>query len=325
MNRLQRNYRKRIFIAVKVILGVSLLLLLFSRVDFREFVVTIKDARTSYCLLGFTAVIFMGLAESLRLVIALQTFAVSFSTAVFLYLSGLFFSNFMPGNVGAEIYKVYFLSRIEHSYSKPVALMLLLRFSGLLVILLTILFYIPFNHDKLQKLTSLLQIDPYTTNEHIGPLLTFLLILFLVFSLLVIFLNKGELLERIISKFRRFFQALFSMTAKQYLGVLLMSGVIHGFRVLSFYFFLRAFATELPFFDLVPMSALVVFASLLPISFASLGVREGAIVGGLMFFDISAEVALAVAALSRFILILISLAGGCVYISIRSKYDSPGK
>ena len=316
----QNRQKRKLIIAGKIIFGLALLILLFAKVDFRDFIATFGEAKVEYCLLGFVVFGLMGIAESLRLLVTLKTFAVSFSTAVFLYLTGTFFANFMPGNVGSEVYKVYFLNRIKPGFNKPIALMFLLRVSGLGVLLLMLMAYLPFNYARLMEV--MVGEIQFKGNAGTSSLVIASVIFFtVVIVLLVLTIKRQQLFKKIRSQFLRFFEALFSLSVKQYMGIISLSVVVHGLRMLFFYCLIRAFAETFSFHDLIPLTALVVFASLLPISFASLGVREGAIVGGLMLFGIPPEIALSVAALARCPLLLISLLGGGVFIARRNKAE----
>ena len=311
------RHRKQLFILIKVIFGLALVLLLFAQIDVRDFVATFKEAQVDYCLLGFAVFGLMGIAESLRLFMALKTFAVSFSTSFFLYLTGMFFANFMPGNVGSEAYKVYFLTRIEPGFNKPIALMFLLRISALFVLLLMLMVYLPFNYTRLIELTAG-QIHFKTFEKSHFVIASSIFVIGMI-VLLVLMLKKQQIFEKIKLQLLRFFHELTSLSPKQYLAILFLSFLVHSFRMLFFYSFIRAFTAEFPFFDLIPVTALVVFASLLPISFASLGIREGAIVGGLMLFGITPEIALAVAALARCALLVFSLLGGGIFMAKKNK------
>lgn len=296
----------------KALVGVALLVILFAKIDLHQFWVAFEKADPVRCTLGFILFGLMGLAESFRLMVTLSSYSVRFATALYLYLVGMFFANFMPGNLGAEVYRVYFLSRLEPGLSRPIALMFLLRMTGLGVLLLLLLSYLPFHVGELAGLLS----DRISLRLPGGHPALYAIALVTVLAA-CFFLSRTAFgrsaCEKIGAAIGKFVEALTALSLLRYLGIVLLSLVVHGFRMFFFYMFVSAFGIDMNFLDLIPVAALVVFASLLPISFASLGVREGAIVGGLYLFGVPQGVALAVAVLARFSLLVVSLLGGAVF------------
>jgi uncharacterized protein (TIRG00374 family) len=231
--------------------------------------------------------------------------------AVF-YFVGLFFNNFLPANVGADVSRSYQAIRYGGKRREVVSATVMDRVVGLLTLcLLAVLF-------------SVLFMDRFKVSEYFVPILVFLVICLAVSAAL---LNRRlmGLLEKpfsniktadIAGRVRRLCDALHLLTRKRVLllHVGLLAVVIQILRVVVHILVARSLGLDIPvvyFFFFVPVIAI---AAALPISINGIGVREGA--GILMFgtVGLSADQAFAMQFLAYVIMVAVSLVGGILFL-----------
>jgi uncharacterized membrane protein YbhN (UPF0104 family) len=80
---------------------------------------------------------------------------------------------------------------------------------------------------------------------------------------------------------------------------------------------LRCFGCSAAFPDIIGLVALIYLSSYIPLTFGSLGVREGVIVVGLALLGVDRHSGLAVAAMSRALLLVEAGMGGVVFLARR--------
>ena len=124
------NYWKA---GIKVLLGLGLLFGLMALVDFDGLVASIKAADQQLVLAGLLLFSMQGVFESGRLRIVFADYGIGFLGSVRLFLIGMFFGNFMPGMIGADVYQVYHMHRVRPGLLRPLSLSVFLRLIGLCI------------------------------------------------------------------------------------------------------------------------------------------------------------------------------------------------
>ena len=199
-----------------------------------------------------------------KLLLAKQNISMTYVNLVRFYFVGCFFNNFMPGNVGGDIKKIYDINQnSKESVGAAVSATVLDRLCGLYILC----------GFALAVGAAFFWQDP----EQKYFLLPSLLV-FLVFSigLYLLFSRKlGKLLsffgDRVLHLHGRF-QAF--RTKKLFAQIFSLSVVTQSFRVLSHYFCGLAIGVDISvswYFYYVPLIAIV---SALPISIGGFGPRE---------------------------------------------------
>jgi len=310
MVRLAKTYRHIIKLAV----GLLLLSFLFYKVDFRSFVTSVRYAEYGYFFAGLALFGLMGVFETGRIYTALYEYSLSIFSSARLYLIGTFFSNFMPGNIGSEVYKVLYLNRIESGLKKPISLMFMLRLTALLALGFMACIYACINY---QHVADILTTGRSIVGVDAGKYRLLVLLSAIVIAIVMVYLAaKGSHgVERIVSTIGDFVSALKGISVLRICTILCLSFLVHGVRILSFYCFIKALNQNILLPDLILVTAVTLFASLLPISFASLGIREGAITGSLFIMGLSKPDSMAVAVMSRLAIWIVSLIGGTIFLT----------
>ncbi|MEM9936751.1 MAG: lysylphosphatidylglycerol synthase transmembrane domain-containing protein, partial [Bacteroidota bacterium] len=120
--------------AIKILVSGLAIYFVFQKINWLEVWKVIQTAHPAYVLLGL---VFFGLSKliaAFRLYAFLKAHKVPLShrTNLKLYLLGMFYNLFLPGGIGGDGYKVFWLNKQYGSEVKPTILSLLLdRFNGL--------------------------------------------------------------------------------------------------------------------------------------------------------------------------------------------------
>ncbi|MCL2207159.1 MAG: flippase-like domain-containing protein [Fibromonadales bacterium] len=228
--------------------------------------VDIEDVEYKFLFFAVSCIFLSYLSGCLqwKLLLAKQNVSMTYVKLVRFYFVGCFFNNFMPGNVGGDIKKIYDINRnSKETVGAAVSATVLDRLCGLYVLCgfalaVGVAFFWQDPEQKYFLLPSLLVFSVFS----IG--------LYLLFSR-----KLGKLLSffgrRILHLHGRF-QAF--RTKKLFAQIFSLSVVTQSFRVLSHYFCGLAIGVDISvswYFYYVPLIAIV---SALPISIGGFGPRE---------------------------------------------------
>ncbi|RDY60996.1 lysylphosphatidylglycerol synthase transmembrane domain-containing protein [Flagellimonas nanhaiensis] len=129
--------RKRLITALKIIVSATLIYFIFTKIDFKDVVLTLKKSNPFYLAV---AIIFFVVSKALaafRLNLYFHEIGAKLSQAsnLKLYLLGMFYNLFLPGGIGGDAYKGYVIQKQYKTGTKRVVSVLLLdRLSGMLLI-----------------------------------------------------------------------------------------------------------------------------------------------------------------------------------------------
>ncbi|OQD42376.1 lysylphosphatidylglycerol synthetase [Croceivirga radicis] len=147
-----KKYRKIATTALKIVVSIALLYFIFTKIDYNTVITTIKKAHLGYLSLALGLFILSKYFNALRLNLYLHAIEVPLShrSNFKLYLLGMFYNLFLPGGIGGDAYKGYVLKkRFKVSTKRLVAVLLLDRLSGMLLILIYALLLAFFIDNKL--------------------------------------------------------------------------------------------------------------------------------------------------------------------------------
>lgn len=300
--------------------SISLLIVIVANVNFDAFLAALGRSDIEFLLLGFVAFAMQGPLEAMRLRLVFASYDLTLLSAGELYLRGIFFSNFLPGMVGIDIYQIHNMTRIRSGLTEPVTLILGLRLVGLIanVALGALLVVFAFEQTIAPILLAIENHETFRLSLPIIILGLFAL-LFLAASSLWILNRDGRL--RIGAE--RFINGLVALrdtlAIERVLFVFLLSLLMVMTRGLSVFLLISALGGLIGLASSIALVTIVTLLSMLPISFAGLGVREASLSGLLVGLGIPLSVALAVAVLGRLFLWILSLAGGLLILRAPEK------
>lgn len=302
----------------KVVIGILLTLFLITQVNLEELINSFKSAHSIYLFIGFLFFILARIFEAIRLHILIKSYSYSFMTTMKINIISTFISNFVPSSIGGDGYKIYYLKQRNNNWSKPIAIIMIERFSGLLILFLAGVIYIFFNYSKLVDIIYQKEIS---FELSLSKFLFFIIIIGILILSVGFFLFKKKLKD-VISKFQKFYInfkiVAYGISKFDYLLLFVNTAFFQTARLLGLYFLVSCFDI-ISLTDLVFVLFFVATISLLPISLGSLGVKEGALMLSLSAFGVSNPVALAVALLNRIIIWFFALVGGIIFVFNKNK------
>lgn len=246
-----------------------------------------------------------------------RAITVPFLTSVRLILIGNFFSLFMPGNIGGDVYRVYGIRAEAKSLLQSTGLVVFERYCGflsdfilaipalcmgdlflrepavaMLVLALTVAFIVPVSMSANNRITE-----------------------FLMRAFLRINFHKGaQLIQRISSAVRSLI-----FDKKLVMIVLCLSVLMKLLAGLQIYFFARGMAINMRLLDLMVFMPLHHIVSALPVSISGLGVREANMVVFFTRMGMTNDQITGVAFLSLVWFYISSLPGGLYLLFNRKK------
>lgn len=215
---------------------------------------------------------------------------------------GSFFNTILPGIVGGDAVKAYYLYRETGNPGISMASVFMDRYMGFVSIMLIALISLPFGFAYI-KGTGLEYLFP-------GIILIFIAGSFVFFKARI-----GERL-RFLREFYNFFDAYrnFNNTANILLKTLFLSATIQLMNMVAVYIISRAMGIDVPFLSILLFIPFIVTVSMIPLSISGLGVREAAFVMLFGKVGIKPEAAITLSLLWFISVVIGSLPGLLFYV-----------
>ncbi len=131
------NLRKKAITLLKIAISAALLYFIFSKIPFREVAGILQKSQPFYVLLALVFFMISKIIAAYRLNLYFHQIEVLLSAKsnLKLYLLGMFYNLFLPGGIGGDAYKGYYVKKkFEVPTKRVVAVILLDRLSGLLLL-----------------------------------------------------------------------------------------------------------------------------------------------------------------------------------------------
>jgi uncharacterized membrane protein YbhN (UPF0104 family) len=292
----------KVFLTViKVAVSSVLLYLVLTKTGITRVLVTLSDMS----LPAFLLAIFLYVGAQLICVIRWKLLlpqGVGMRKLFSLYMIGSFFNTLLPGIIGGDAVKGFYLYKTTGNGGLAFASIFMDRYLGLVVLIALCAIAFPFGYRYLQ-------------GSRIEWLLPGIVIAFIAGSLLFFGLRLGRKIK-FVEEFHSYFHTY--RNQKRVIGKALILSVfvqISGF--LSVYILALGMGQHIPFLAISVYLPLIILFSMLPLSISGLGVREGAFVVFFGLVGVKPETATALS-LSWFISIAAgSLIGLVEYVRFR--------
>ncbi len=290
--RLKTEKNKRLLLlAIKIIVSISLLAYLVSKLDFDSLAKLQIDI--SWYIFASVVVMLIALAFMTirwRYVLNLikeKTYSIRILYEY--YLIGSFFNIFIPGAIGGDAMRLYHVSKNYHlSKAKSLLAVFIERVGGLFALGLILMFSLLFN-------------DTIRTKLDFG------------FSLIALF-TFGMIAALVIAKY--FVQKRMPINYKDLSLILLLSGLGQFGDILISYIFSLYFGLDITILNLMSIMPLVYVATVIPISLGGVGVREGVMTAGLTLYGVEVSDAVMISFLLYFTKIIVGLMGWYLYLKL---------
>ncbi|HEX5759849.1 MAG TPA: lysylphosphatidylglycerol synthase transmembrane domain-containing protein [Thermoanaerobaculia bacterium] len=260
-----------------------------------------------------------------RLLLRAQGHEVPFGSLVRTFLAGVFFNNFLPSTIGGDAVRAVDTARAGVGRGTAVAVVLIDRFLGLLVLLVFAGIGVLAGGPLVERAPALYLW--VAAGAAAAALAAWLL-----------FVPPGRAAEaldrvgrrlpgRLAGLFARASDALFAFRGRGAVqaGALVWSVFLQGLVVANVYCLARALHIELPFATFILLVPLVLLVSMLPVSINAIGVRENAWAFVLAAYGVASASAVALAWLDYGLVLAQALVGGAVYAWGRREAEPAGR
>ncbi len=286
----------RIFVAF---VSVSLLGVIFSRIDIYKFLDVFTVVKISLYLAGIMFIIITMPLFAYRWKITLQKGTLlKYTSLLHRVITSYFFNNLFLGVFGGDIYKAL---RIHRSTGKFFALF-------------SVIYNRIINTYAAAVFPALL--IPFlflsgTDNEFVNYSIIFSGALCLIFIILVVF--QKTLTSFIASKFKKT-EKIVLLNEISLANTMLVSILIQLINIAAHYMFAMALNINIGFTDLALLYSVSAVIISIPVSINGIGVRESVFIFAFNFWNIPAESALAFSFLSFTSTIILSIIGGSIFV-----------
>lgn len=280
----------------------------------------LQHARKSWVLLGILIYAGVEVTGALRwhILLRVQNIRISFWRVFQLFMVGVFFNVFLPGAVGGDVVKIFYLLK-ETRQQKAAAFLTVLmdRLLGLLALIAMTAFLLgPHYHEFLgtPATKALLVTLVFIMVNAVG---------FIVVSIVVTSCGWVEKLperlpgrDKLVEMSAAY--ALYGRAWKSSLAGFFLSAVAHSLFFTTFYFAARAFTDAVTWLNMMTIMPIVAVITSLPISISGMGVREGVfekLLGDL--YGVGGETAVLISLTGFVIIVLWSGVGGLIYLFYR--------
>lgn len=298
--------KDKIKFILKLLFGLGILIFLFSKTSFKEFLNLLVNADYKmFILVIFMYIIgqiisakkWMILAERLR-------FKNKFIYYLKLYFLGMFYNIFLPTNIGGDIIKISTINdKKSHSIKRAVLSVLSDRITGLCILTFFIILGFCF----------------YSNNNIINLISIGIILLSLTGISLFIYIMKNK--RFIPSKYKKISDFILLLCQKKCLiEISVISIIFHLILIIIHYCIAQMYNLNIPFgyyFLLYPITAII---ASLPVSINGMGIKEFAYVYMLKPFDIDTSTSLLFAMTINMVVIFASTLGFIPYMSKNQKY-----
>jgi uncharacterized membrane protein YbhN (UPF0104 family) len=221
-----------------------------------------------------------------------------------LYMIGAFFNTLLPGVIGGDTVKGFYLYQAIGKGSLTLASIFMDRYIGFVVLIAICAIAFPFGYK-------------YFQGSRIEWLLPLVMLCFIIASFLIFGLRLGKRIK-ILSGFYDYFHS-YRNQKKVIIKTTLLSVLIQLSGIFAVYILAIGIGQHIPFLACLIFLPLIILFTTLPISISGLGVREGAFVLFFGLIGIKPEIATAIS-LSWFVTMTIgSLLGLVEYIKYKKE------
>lgn len=274
--------------AIKILVSVVLLYLVFTTLNTENFLGTLRRLNWAYLLGAFILVLLSKYIAHTRLLFLLTQIDIRIHQSEHwkLYLQGMFYNLFLPGGIGGDAYKGYTIQKFANgSLKRIIGCMVVDRLSGMYGLAL---YFLTFITLALKNYLPLLRLD---LPLWIGVVTTTLVA--------VLGTATGYLLLR----------TLFPYLVKGIEQSIYRSIVLQGLQIIAAYLLLIGLGLQSNTFDYLTLFTVSSIVSVLPITLGGIGAREITFYYGADLLQINSDGAVALSIAFFVVNALVSLIG----------------
>ena len=254
--------KKIFFLSLKLIVSSALLYIVFSRTGVTQVFSLIKGIHPYSFISAVFLYICAQFVSTVRWKLLLPE-TLGMRKLFSLYLIGAFFNTVLPGLIGGDAVKAFYLYRATGKGSLSLASIFMDRYIGfvMLIIICTIVF--PFGYS-------------YFHNSPVFWTFPFIVLAFIVTSFLIFGLRFGKRIQ-MLSEFYDYFHY-YRNQKGVILKALLLSAVVQVTGFCAVYILALGLGVDIPFLACLVFVPLIIMFAAVPLSISGIGIREGAFV-----------------------------------------------
>jgi len=308
--------KKALILAFKFLFSFSIIAyLLIKVVPIQEIFLSLKEANVFWLALSFSLHSFGLLISAIRwqVLIRAQEDTIPLGFLAKSYLVGTFFNNFLPTRFGGDIVRIWDSSRYSRSLLKSSAIVLVERFTGILVLL----FFAA--SASLSRLEMAHKIPIIWASLIMGLIGLLLLISFFTPAAdkLLSLIPEGKTLKKIKDKayeFRRIV-LIYREKKRAFFTALFWAFLLQVNVILHYYLVGKALHLNIPLLDYFIFIPIILIILTIPVTIGGWGLREGICVEIFRFYGISSAAAFSFPLIADVAFgLIISIIGGIIYI-----------
>ncbi len=300
--------KKYLLLSLKIAVSITLLYIIMRKAGLNKVLSTLMDMNLYYFFTGSLLYIFCIFISTIRwqllLSAEMDTEGLSRKRLFALYLMGSFFNNIMPGSVGGDAVRIYYLYKDIQSGANSFGSVFAERYMGVIGLITVALIALPFGLDRIKG----------TGVEWAVPVIALSVI---IVSLLVFGLRIGKRF----SALRGFYEYFLGLRRSP--GRLLKAYIISIINQLTVattvYIMAKGLGAPLSLIECFLFVPIIITIMTVPISISGLGLREGAFVMLLGLIGISPEMATSISFAWFLSYVFASLSGLPVYLNWKVK------
>jgi glycosyltransferase 2 family protein len=316
--------RKTLFLLLKLAVSLSILaIILTTQTSLREIGGVLRKVNPYWLVLAFSlhAVGLFASAFRWQILARAQGDDVPLGFLAKSYLVAQFFNSFLPTRFGGDIVRIWDGSRYSKSLLKSSAIVMVDRFSGVIVLFLMAVVASLFRLDMARR------IPVVWVSLLLGLIgLALIGIFFLpVFARLFASLKLKGFFDRLRGKILLFRETILHYrTQKRAFLRATFWAVFLQLNVILYYFLIgRALHLKINFIDYFIFIPIVLVIQIIPITINGLGLREGSYIEIFKFYGISARSAVSFSLVDVAFNLVLGLVGGIIYVARRKPALNP--
>ena len=266
------------FLILKVSISSVLLYVVISKTGFESVLSILRNIDPLYFISAVVLYILSQFISSLRWKLLLPH-AFEVKKLFSLYMIGAFFNTLLPGIVGGDAVKGFYLYKATGKGTLTFASIFMDRYLGFVVLIAICTIAYPFGYN-------------YLHGSEVEWVLPFVIISFVLASLLIFGLRLGKNIK-ILSDFYEYFHS-YRNQKGVIRNALFLSVLIQGMGLFAVYVIAIGIGQHIPFLACLIFVPLIVIFTMIPVSISGLGVREGSFVLFFGFIGVKPQFATAI-------------------------------
>jgi glycosyltransferase 2 family protein len=307
---------------IKTAVTVTLMFLLFRKVDFHQFSMTLAQARIGLLVLSFTVLWIAHYVCIFRWRMLMRPLmpVLSRGRLFGIYCIGLFFNLALPTVVGGDVVKMYYAGKPSRQYARSFAATFLDRDAGMLAMMLIACAAVTLLPAAIPGIPASLVVW--------AAFVTFLFTNVAIFTpslhkVVTSFLHRFKM-SRLAAKIDAISSA-FQVMGREWhiLAASLAISFINQFLVILVTWIMsEGLRLHVPFLYFLVFVPIITLISMIPVSLNGMGLREYAFMSLFSAIGVSSESCIALGLLSSAAIILSAIPGGIVYLFFKNRSDA---